>query len=119
MLTLAWMIETLLDECELMQASKDDLHVLAWQIVSARALELSDDETWILIDAGREEALTETSSLLVNGLVAAAGRALAREDWIEPDPATDDTDADDDVEAMLNVLAFGLVRLARDEDEQR
>src|SRR5262245_8303937 len=116
MLTLAWMIETLREECALKHTSKEGVHALARQIAGARASELSDDEMDVLVNAGRDEALTEASPVLVEGFLAAAVRAFGRASGIGPDPDADEIDWNGDAEALLNVLAFGLVRLSRDED---
>jgi len=115
MLTLAWMIETLCEECALIRPPNKGIHALARQIVSARAKELSAEETGALIDAGREEALAPATPFPADGLLAAAARALQREGGLEPDPDADETDRNGDVKALLNVLALGLARLSRDE----
>jgi hypothetical protein len=116
------MISTLRHERAVMGVGWDEEYALAQKIVAERASELADDEAAALCDAGREEALTYVldpqgagAALLEHGLFAAAGRALQRKAAIEPDPDADENDVADDLKALLNLLAFGLVRLAREE----
>jgi hypothetical protein len=92
--TLAWMIKTLREEHA---AIGTEEQALARQIVGARASQLSGDEIAALLDAGRGDALAHIHS-----------------PDPDPNPDADDIDVAEDANSLLDVLAVGLVRLARE-----
>ena len=89
--TLAWMIKTLREEHP---AIGTEEQALARKTVGARASQLSGDEFTALLDAGRGDALAHIHSAA-------------------PDPNADDINVAKDANSLLDVLALGLVRLAR------
>jgi hypothetical protein len=90
------MIKTLREEHA---AIGTEEQALARQIVGARASQLSGDEIAALLDAGRGDALAHIHS---------------PDPDPDPNPDADDIDVAEDANSLLDVLAVGLVRLARE-----